>query len=320
MALSETGSGVASRNKINFIARFLIAVLALGLLSGCASGAPSVFEPSPTPGTPQPTPDETATVVAGDLSTATTESIIPTAIPTSTEEPDPEPTSTTEPTPRPDPPEPTDPDVAEIITQGTSGRMEVALTFDAGDDRGFTEEILDILLENGVVATFGVTGNWVDNNPDLVARMVAEGHQVINHTWSHNSLTGFSDDSEGITGFGDREAELESTNGVVMAATGGYDTRPYWRPPFGDYDDSVLEDAAAIGYDLMIMWSCDSLGWNGLSAAEINERCTDTAEAGSIILMHVGESSQDAAALPEMIEKLRANGFDFVTIEQMLQP
>jgi len=309
---------VASSNKVHFIARILVAVLAITLLSGCAAGTPSVYQPSPTPGTPQPTPDETATSVASDLSTATTESIIPTAVPTSTEEP--EPTATTEPTPRPDPPEPNDPGVAEIITQGTSGRMEVALTFDAGDDRGFTEEILDILLENGVVATFGVTGNWVDNNPDLVARMVAEGHQVINHTWSHDSLTGVSDSSEGITSFDEREAELESTNGVVMAAADGYDTRPYWRPPFGDYDDSVLEDSAAIGYNLMIMWSCDSLGWNGLSAAEINERCTDTAEAGSIILMHVGAASQDAAALPEMIETLRANGFEFVTIEQMLQP
>lgn len=320
MALSETGSCVASPNKVNFIARCLIAVLAVTLLSGCAAGTPSVYRPTPTPGTPQPTPEEIASEIAADASTATTESIIPTPIPTSTEEPEPEPTPTTEPTARPDPPDSADPGVAEIITQGTSGRMEVALTFDAGDDRGFTEEILDILLENGVVATFGVTGNWVDNNPDLVARMVAEGHQVINHTWSHESLTGFSDGSDGITAINDREAELESTNGVVMAATGGYDTRPYWRPPFGDYDDSVLEDSATIGYYLMIMWSCDSLGWNGLSADEINERCTETAEAGSIILMHVGSASQDAAALPEMIETLRGNGFDLVTIEQMLQP
>jgi peptidoglycan/xylan/chitin deacetylase (PgdA/CDA1 family) len=105
-----------------------------------------------------------------------------------------------------------------------------------------------------------------------------------------------------------------------MAAGDGYDTRPYWRPPFGDYDNSVLRDTAAIGYPLMIMWSCDSLGWNGLSAEEINARCTDTAEAGSIILMHVGANSQDAAALPQMIETLRDAGFALVTIEQLLQP
>jgi peptidoglycan/xylan/chitin deacetylase (PgdA/CDA1 family) len=291
------------------------------LITGCAAGAPSVYQPSPTPGTPEPTPDQA--LIAQETAAAATsaaESIIPTPAPTSTLAPTLEPTATTGPTPRPDPPAPADPAVAEIISQGTSGRMEVALTFDAGDDRGFTEEILDTLAQFNVTATFGVTGNWVDNNPDLIARMLEDGHQIINHTWSHLSLTGASDSSEGITDFGEREAELESTNGVIMAAGNGYDTRPYWRPPFGDYDQSVLEDTAAIGYNLMIMWSCDSLGWNGLSADEINERCTDTAEAGSIILMHVGSNSQDAAALPEMIQTLLDNGFTLVSIEQLLQP
>ncbi len=295
-------------------------LLVVLLITGCAAGAPSVYKPSPTPGTPEPTVD--AAVIAqqtAESSTATAVSIIPSPEPTATT-PAAVPTPTTGPTPRPAPPEPSDPAVAEVISQGTSGRNEVALTFDAGDDRGFTEEILDTLEEYGVLATFGVTGNWVDNNPDLVARILAGGHQIINHTWSHESFTGASDASAGITTFSDREAELESTNGVIMAAGDGYDTRPYWRPPFGDYDQSVLEDTATIGYNLMIMWSCDSLGWDGLTADEINERCTDTAEAGDIILMHVGAASQDAAALPVMIETLLAAGFELVTIEQLLQP
>lgn len=314
-----SGSAVVPSRFFSAIARLAAVLLVAVLVTGCAAGAPSVYRPSPTPGTPEPTPDQAVIVQeTAAVETATTVSLIPTAEPTATEVL--EPTATTGPTPRPAPPEPTDPNVAEVITQGTSGRNEVALTFDAGDDRGFTEEILDTLAEYGVVATFGLTGEWVDNNPDLVARILAGGHQIINHTWSHDSLTGASDSTEGITDFAAREAELESTNGVIMAAGDGYDTRPYWRPPFGDYDETVLEDTATIGYPLMIMWSCDSLGWNGLTADEINERCADTAEAGSIILMHVGANSQDAAALPVMIETLIANDFALVTIEQLLQP
>jgi len=319
MAETTTGRTVPNRT-LHSIARVCSMLLVVLLVTGCAAGAPSVYKPSPTPGTPEPTVDAAAIAQqTAESSTATAVSIVPSPEPTATT-PAAEPTPTTGPTPRPNPPEPTDPNVAEIISQGTSGRNEIALTFDAGDDRGFTEEILDTLEEYGVVATFGVTGNWVDNNPDLIARILAGGHQIINHTWSHESFTGFSNSSAGITAFADREAELESTNGVIMAAGDGYDTRPYWRPPFGDYDESVLEDTATIGYNLMIMWSCDSLGWNGLTAEEINERCTDTAEAGDIILMHVGAASQDAAALPVMIETLLAAGFTLVTIEQMLQP
>ena len=321
MAESLTGKTVVPTRTIKQILKFATVLVAALLITGCAAGAPSVYQPSPTPGTPVPTVDPL--VIAqetAESTTATAVSLIPTAVPTATATTEPEPTPTTGPTPRPDPPEPADPSVAEIIEQGTSGRMEVALTFDAGDDRGNTEAILDILQEYGVTATFGITGEWADNNPDLVARIVEEGHQVMNHTWSHSSLTGFSDATEGILGTSARAAELESTNGVIMAAADGYDTSPYWRPPYGDYDQSVLEDTAAAGYPLMIMWTCDSLGWDGLSADEINERCTDTAEAGSIILMHVGEVSQDYVALPVMIETLLDEGFELVSIEQMLQP
>ena len=68
----------------------------------------------------------------------------------------------------------------------------MALTFDAGADRGHAEQILDTLANYGVVASFGLTGHWAKENPDLVERMVAEGHMLFNHTYSHRSFTGFS--------------------------------------------------------------------------------------------------------------------------------
>jgi peptidoglycan-N-acetylglucosamine deacetylase len=82
----------------------------------------------------------------------------------------------------------------------------------------------------------------------------------------------------------------------------------------------VLADVAAIGYTTTVMWSCDTLGWDGYTVDQIIERRVTDASPGDIILMHVGDGSQDAAALPQMIEVLQAEGFTFVTIEQLLQP
>ena len=73
---------------------------------------------------------------------------------------------------------------------GTSGRQEIALTFDAGADRGYAEEILDLLQAEGITASFGMMGRWAEANPDLLQRMVDEGHMLFNHSWSHPSFTG----------------------------------------------------------------------------------------------------------------------------------
>lgn len=321
--------------------------MAVLLIGGCATGAPSVNRqpesesssgssidaPSQavvpvSTGAPEPPPSastggqaessgDQADSRPGVAALQTTPEPTPTAEPTQESTPTPEPSET----PRPEAPEPSDPERSEVYQRGSGERNEVALTFDAGDDRGYAEEILDTLKEYGVLATFGMTGQWASEYPDLVKRMVDEGHQVINHTWSHPSFTGYSTgDGTGLTDSAAREEELVSTNEVIVDATGGYDTRPYFRPPYGDLDDGVLADLADFGYTIIVMWSCDSLGWNGLTADEINERCTAPAQAGDIILMHVGANSQDAAALPEMIEQLQANGFELVTFEQMLQP
>jgi peptidoglycan/xylan/chitin deacetylase (PgdA/CDA1 family) len=351
MATLRPGGTVIPRLRANSLVRlFSIAVVVL-LISGCAAGSPSVnHEPTTEPSggnvidaPSQPvipaatgTPEAAATGAGGQAdsgdgdaragvaalqTTGETPTTEPTPATEPTQEPTPEPTVEPSETPRPEPPEPSDPGMSEIYQSGSSERNEIALTFDAGDDRGYAEEILDTLKEYGVLATFGITGEWASANPDLVKRMTDEGHQIINHTWSHDSFTGYSTgEGTGITDSGDREEQLADTNEAIDDATGGYDTRPYFRPPYGDLDEGVLADLASFGYTITVMWSCDSLGWNGLSAAEINERCTDPATAGDIILMHVGAASQDAAALPQMIEQLLANGFQLVTVEQLLQP
>jgi peptidoglycan/xylan/chitin deacetylase (PgdA/CDA1 family) len=196
----------------------------------------------------------------------------------------------------------------------------VALTFDCGADRGYAEDILDLLDSYGIKGSFGMTGAWAEANPDLVRRMVREGHMIFNHTYSHGSFTGRSTDGED-PGTAFRVEELEHAQQVVEDITGGYDMRPYWRPPYGDYGPQTLRDAASAGYGVTVMWTVDSLGWDGLTGDEVAERCLDALQPGEIILMHVGIQAQgDFDALPTVIEESMAQGYSFVTVEQLLQP
>lgn len=219
----------------------------------------------------------------------------------------PEPTATTKPPPAGD--------VFTIRRAETTEKI-VALTFDAGSDRGYAGEILDTLRAEGVLATFGMTGLWAEQHPDLVRRMADEGHQLINHTYDHASWTGFSTGGPPLPS-ADRAEELRRTEAVVEQVA-DYDMRPYFRPPYGDYDDSVLADLLANGYTVNVMWTVDSLGWNGLSAPEIVQRTVDGTIPGAIHLFHVGAASADAEALPEIIAQLRSAGYRFVTIEHMV--
>jgi len=311
----------------------LLPVLAL---AGCATGAPTVASnPTPTP-LPTDTPTPTATATATPTPTVAVESPAPATPEESTDEASEESqesaastprrratrTPTVGPTPRPSPPEPDGSGLSQIYERGTSGRPEVALTFDAGSDRGKAEQILDTLAEYGVKASFGITGQWAADNQDLVARMAEEGHMIFNHSWSHRSFTGFSTAGfdEGVLSPEERYKEIEDTEQVIREATGGYDTTPYFRPPYGDIDDSVLADLADAGYYITVMWSCDSLGWNGASVEEILSLCVENAQPGDIILMHVGSESLDAEALPAMIEMLQEQGLELVTVEELLQP
>jgi peptidoglycan/xylan/chitin deacetylase (PgdA/CDA1 family) len=175
---------------------------------------------------------------------------------------------------------------------------------------------LDILKEYGVKASFGITGHWAEENPDLVKRMVAEGHMIFNHTWSHRSFTGASTAGwdAGVLTREERQKELKDTERLIRKLTKGYVTAPYFRPPYGDLD------VADAGYYITLMWTCDTFGWNGATVEEILDRCAANAEAGDIILLHVGSASLDAAALPRMIEMLQAKGLELVTVEELLQP
>ena len=196
---------------------------------------------------------------------------------------------------------------AQVIRKADAGSKTVFLTFDAGSDTGFTGQILDILKANSIVAAFGVTGRWAEQNPELVRRIAQEGHSTINHSYNHPSFTGRSTNLPPLTQ-SERWEQLDKTESIIQELA-GVSTKPYFRPPYGDYDDSVNADLYARGYLYNVMWTVDSLGWNGLAAEALVERCLSLAEPGAIYVFHVGSASQDAAALQAIIDGLREMGY-----------
>jgi peptidoglycan/xylan/chitin deacetylase (PgdA/CDA1 family) len=274
------------------------------------TGPPVVVFPTATPGRADPsppTPEPTATQAPAPTETPLPEpTVAPTEAPVATE--------------RPDPPA-TGQERSLIVERGDSGRMDVAFTFDAGEGAGHTEEILDLLVEYGAVASFGVTGEWVEANPDLVRRMIDEGHMVVNHTYDHSSFTGISTGLEPLDA-AERARQIEDTEAAIVEATGGYASLPYFRFPYGDYDVEALDLLGELGYSYTLWWSCDSLGWMDSSPSEIIDRCGVDGEGGgpgAIILMHVANDNDWAAFEPLLQHYLEA-GYTPVTMEQIIQP
>lgn len=311
------------RQRIRCVVRLgAVGVLAV-LFAGCTAGAPSAGIAIPTetaaPQAMTAGSSSSSSMVIATTVTTPAATTMPTAAATSN------PTSgpPTGPAPTSRPPRPPDPGTGAAITVdggGSNDRLQIALTFDAGEDRGNGEAILDYLRDEGITATFGMTGKWAKAYPDLVRRMVAEGHMLINHTYTHNSLTGAGSGTEPMTAEMVLE-ELRSTEQIVRDLT-GYEMQPYFRAPFGESDVERLGYLYDAGYYLNIHWTCDTYGWKVLTtAADVARRCTTEALPHEITLLHVGAgATADYEALPALVGYYREQGYEFVSVEQMLQP
>jgi peptidoglycan/xylan/chitin deacetylase (PgdA/CDA1 family) len=206
-------------------------------------------------------------------------------------------------------PTPTMPPIPSRV-EGPSG--VVALTFDAGADRGYAEDILDTLSDSGIPATFGMTGSWALAYPDLVQRMAADGHLVINHTLDHRSFTGLSDHLGGLSA-ARRQSELLDADAIIAPLI-GHTTCPWYRLPYGDGDSRVVGDVASIGYDQQVGWTIDTLGWRGAPVQDIVARSLRQAAPNAVYVMHVGVESRDGPALPAIIAGLQDQGYGFATV------
>lgn len=200
------------------------------------------------------------------------------------------------------------------ITRGPAGSGQIAITIDCGGARGYAEEMLDVLADRGVHATFFVTGEWAQANPDLIVRMAEEGHLIANHSFSHRSFTSTASSATypPATSTLQRQAELTTTDAVVQQIA-GVSTAPWFRAPYGEVNASVFADIGAIGYRYSFHWSCDSFGWNGYTATQVYNRCGPTQTAGAIVMLHAAASG-DAGALGRLIDTYRARGLEPVTL------
>ena len=184
----------------------------------------------------------------------------------------------------------------------------VSISFDAAWGNEDTQQLIDILDQYQVKATFFVVGDWVDKYPESVKALHDAGHEVMNHSNTHahyNSLT-----AEEII------ADVEACNDKIEAVTG---VRPTLiRPPYGEYDDNVITAIRSIGME-PIQWDVDSLDWKDLSAQEITKRVTSKVQAGSIVLFH-NAALHTPEALPTILETLLQEGYTFVPISQLILP
>ncbi len=202
-----------------------------------------------------------------------------------------------------------EPQRAQILTTWPARDRLVSLTFDAGSDEGIAEDILDILAEYDVSATFFLTGAWMEVAPSAARRIVEEGHNLGSHSYTHPDFTALS-----VEQMRKEIRRTEELAGELLGTT----LKPYFRPPFGTYNDRVLEVLAGEGYRYSVMWTVDSLDWRGISAADMVDRVIDHVRPGAVILMHVGSGTQTAEALPQILDRLLREGYTPVTLDQLI--
>ena len=193
------------------------------------------------------------------------------------------------------------------VLRGPTGNHEIALTFDDGPHPGFTLPILQILKQNNIHATFFVVGEKAEEYPDLIRAEAAAGNGIGNHTYDHVSLVKIPPDYVAT--------EIKACGDVIQSITGK--TPALFRPPGGEYNPDVARQAEALGYR-MILYSDDPGDYAEPGTQLIETRTLDTISDGGIILLHDG-SQQTLAILPQLIGRLKARGFRFVTVDQLLR-
>lgn len=191
--------------------------------------------------------------------------------------------------------------------RGSSSLPYLALTFDDGPHPAHTPRLLNILRSHNVKATFYVTGQNAARYPHLIKRMINEGHEIGNHTYTHPNLTKLSD------------AQVRSQlNRSVSAITNATGVKPRtMRPPYGALTSRQRSWIhAEYGYPI-IFWDVDPMDWKDRNSSIVSSRLINRARNGSILLLHDIHSTS-VAAVPSTINALLNKGFKFVTVSQIL--
>lgn len=183
---------------------------------------------------------------------------------------------------------------------------KIAISFDAAWGADKTEEILRILKEHNVKTTFFLVGFWVDNFPEMVKKISDEGHEVANHSARHPQMSTLSKDQI--------IKELNSTSAKIEAITGKPTT--LLRPPFGDYNDRLIETCHELGYQV-IQWDVDSLDYKDYGKQAIVDKVLKKVGNGSIVLFH-NNATYTPEALPIILDELQKQGYEIVPVSELI--
>ncbi len=270
-------------------------------LAACQSVHTQTEAPEVISASPEATPLSLSLNPSDDLEPSLDASATQDSSPASLESPSPSPTPMSTPTATPKP-------AQDAYNSVETSRKVVAITFDDGPSPKLTPKLLDLLKERNIKATFYVVGTNAAEYPEILQRMVAEGHEIGNHTWNHPTLTKLS--SSGV------KSQIDRSNAAIEKAVGIRPTT--MRPPYGA-TNSRLNRSMNADYGLkVIMWSVDPLDWKYRNADRVQREIVSGATPGGIILVHDIHSSS-VAAMPGTLDALTAKGYEFATVSELLE-
>ena len=200
-------------------------------------------------------------------------------------------------------------DKYEGYSIGNKDSKKVYLTFDEGYEAGYTEKILEVLKQNEVKATFFITAHYVNTQPELVQKMIDDGHIIGNHTVNHKSMPTLSEEQI--------KEEITKLHTAVFEKT-GYDMK-YLRPPMGEYSQRTLSIIQSLGYTTT-MWSLAYDDWEEAKQGReeyAKKKILDNIHNGAVILLH-GNSKDNANVLDTCIKEIKKMGYEFKTLDQFV--
>ncbi len=183
---------------------------------------------------------------------------------------------------------------------------KIAVTFDVAWENSNTDELLNILKDNDAKATFFITGDWCDRYPDDVKKFFEAGHEIENHSDKHPHVQGAN--------VNDLIADTRECSRKIKMLTGEEPT--LYRAPYGEYDDSLITTLDGMGMKV-IQWDVDSVDWKKGSAADIKKKVLKGVKPGSILLFH-NDLENTTEALPEILSELKGQGYEFVTVNDLI--
>ena len=198
----------------------------------------------------------------------------------------------------------------DAVYVGEGEEKVIYLTFDAGYENGCTAQILDVLAEQQVPAAFFLVGNYLEQNPELVRRMVQEGHTVGNHTYHHYDMSRISDPAA-------FREELESLERLYTRITGAQMAK-YYRPPQGIYSEENLKMAQELGYRT-VFWSLAYVDWNNdaqPTSEQAFAKLLPRIHNGAVVLLH-STSETNANILRELLLRWKEAGYRFDTLDAL---